>query len=579
MKTRLFKPLLVITALCSSLLLPLLTPASAQADFEQFNQPKVSITFDDGYTSTYEKALPILAEHQLNATAFITTGQVGEPGYMNWDQIRELQNTYNWEIGSHTVSHPELPTLSTDDIAFELKQSKADLLAQGLQVSSFASPYGAYDERVVAEAMRNYNLHRGFWDREQLNNYPYQKSVIHVQSLEEGVAVNQVKNWIDAAIAQNKWLVLVLHEVDTQLDPEYEYTTTTSDLKQIASYIKSKPISNVRMDHTMSLEGQNLLTNSNFAQGISQGWTTNNSAHVVHDTKNNGRFPDVQSTIKFTGSSAAAHLFSPNITANNSQYVVSANINAQGLTRGEIGIYIDEYNTQGKWISGQWKQYAPLGLNSELTLLYQPSTNNVAQFSVQTYLTAAASGAAYVDEYAVYAIGSTQPTPSPTPTPVPSPEPTPTPVPANPNLIGNPQFSDVDQGWASNWTRDNSTSVGIATVQQNNKLQLTNTGNTAAHAFSQKIALPQTDAAYIWSQQIQSQHTSGEFGFYIDEYDDNGNWISGQWLGLASYGSTGEISHIYKPTSSQVASINIQYYLMPNSDGQVFIDNVSLVLQ
>src|SRR5690606_39006649 len=126
------------------------------------------------------------------------------------------------------------------------------------------------------------------------------------------------------------------------------------------------------------------------------------------------------------------------------------------------------------------------------------------------------------------------------PSPAPTPTPTPTPNPAYPNLIINPQFSEVTSGWASNWTRDNTESVGIISEQGNSKLRFANTTNSAVHTFSQKIVLPSTNASYIWKQQVESQHTSGEFGFYIDEYNAQGEWISGQWLGLTPYGFTGE---------------------------------------
>ncbi|MGB6194692.1 MAG: polysaccharide deacetylase family protein, partial [Terracidiphilus sp.] len=63
-------------------------------------------------------------------------------------------------FGSHTLTHPWLPSLSDHDLQRELCDSKAkleDLL--GVEVSSFAYPYGGVDRRVrSAVAAAGYKL-------------------------------------------------------------------------------------------------------------------------------------------------------------------------------------------------------------------------------------------------------------------------------------------------------------------------------------------------------------------------------------------------------------------------------------
>lgn len=54
------------------------------------------------------------------------------------------------EVGSHTVTHPLLSTLSTDSQRHEIQQSKAQLEEViGHPVSSFAYPYGDYTAKTV----------------------------------------------------------------------------------------------------------------------------------------------------------------------------------------------------------------------------------------------------------------------------------------------------------------------------------------------------------------------------------------------------------------------------------------------
>jgi len=256
----------------------ILTPSILHAQTTDPREAKVSLTFDDGFRSTYTLALPILNARGIKAVEFPTTGFIdagvtgdGFPA-MTWAQVQSLQNQYGWEIGSHTVTHAELPTVSLTQIKNELINSKSVLQSKGLTITSLATPYGAYDNNVLREALKIYNIHRGFWDRDDENTYPYNRDVIMVQSEEAGVTVAQVKAWIDQAISQKKWLVLVFHDTATQLNPNYEYTITTNDLTQIADYIKQKGIKVVSMDHTLVKPGPNLFTNATFDNGIANGW-------------------------------------------------------------------------------------------------------------------------------------------------------------------------------------------------------------------------------------------------------------------------------------------------------------------
>ncbi|MFP3386390.1 polysaccharide deacetylase family protein, partial [Tritonibacter sp. SIMBA_163] len=73
----------------------------------------VAITIDDAYLSVYETAWPLLRKHDLPFALFVATDPVdrGIPGYMDWDQIRELE-AGGVEIGSQAVTHPHMPGLS-----------------------------------------------------------------------------------------------------------------------------------------------------------------------------------------------------------------------------------------------------------------------------------------------------------------------------------------------------------------------------------------------------------------------------------------------------------------------------------
>jgi peptidoglycan/xylan/chitin deacetylase (PgdA/CDA1 family) len=54
-----------------------------------------------------------------------------------------------WEIGSHTVSHPDLTKVSDTQLRAELEDSKAQIAERfGVDATVFCYPAGRYDQRV-----------------------------------------------------------------------------------------------------------------------------------------------------------------------------------------------------------------------------------------------------------------------------------------------------------------------------------------------------------------------------------------------------------------------------------------------
>lgn len=121
-------------------------------------QPMLLITFDDGFADNTEEAAVALAEHGFPATLYVTTGTIGRSSdwlgdsgkrpMVSWSQLRGLVDA-GWEVGSHSVSHPELDVIPLRDARQEIEQSRA-VLEDGLgqTVASFAYPHGYYRKAV-----------------------------------------------------------------------------------------------------------------------------------------------------------------------------------------------------------------------------------------------------------------------------------------------------------------------------------------------------------------------------------------------------------------------------------------------
>ena len=111
----------------------------------------VLITFDDGYRDVLFNAEPVLRRLGMPATAFVITDRVSgaDPSFLTWQELRDLE-TDGFTIGSHTVHHLPLPSLSPTQVLAELTQSRATLERHLREpVDWFAYPDGAENASVV----------------------------------------------------------------------------------------------------------------------------------------------------------------------------------------------------------------------------------------------------------------------------------------------------------------------------------------------------------------------------------------------------------------------------------------------
>jgi peptidoglycan/xylan/chitin deacetylase (PgdA/CDA1 family) len=119
-------------------------PASAET--------AVSLTFDDGWADQLA-GQPTLAEHDMNATYYIITGRVGNPGYFTWNELAPLYADSN-EIGGHTTNHVDMTTETPEEARAAVCDARQQLLAQGYPQVSFAYPRGNFDataQQIVKE--------------------------------------------------------------------------------------------------------------------------------------------------------------------------------------------------------------------------------------------------------------------------------------------------------------------------------------------------------------------------------------------------------------------------------------------
>ena len=143
-------------------------------DFElNFDKPKsnkkILITIDDGFSSFYKNAWPYLKENRIPFILFISTQPIGKYGYMNWDQIREIEKEDFVYIGNHSHSHDYLVNYGFDKFKKDIDQSiKLFNEELGYNPVFFSYPFGEYSleqKNYIKEKFKYaFGQHSGFID-------------------------------------------------------------------------------------------------------------------------------------------------------------------------------------------------------------------------------------------------------------------------------------------------------------------------------------------------------------------------------------------------------------------------------
>jgi peptidoglycan/xylan/chitin deacetylase (PgdA/CDA1 family) len=129
----------------------------------QAGQHHVAVTFDDGFMSVVENAIPELEKRKIPMAFFIPPGLLGTsprwPGYGPEGSADEIIATAEClrqlppdliTFGSHTMTHEWLPPLSDEEAKFQISASRTELkklLNRDIKLFSF--PYGALNWRLV----------------------------------------------------------------------------------------------------------------------------------------------------------------------------------------------------------------------------------------------------------------------------------------------------------------------------------------------------------------------------------------------------------------------------------------------
>ncbi len=213
----------------------------------------ISLTFDDSDADQYAQALPILQQYGMHATFYVITGYIGvNPGYLTLPQLQALSSAGN-EIAGHTVLHPDLTQVHTDEAKREICQSRDTLLNWGFPVTDFAYPYGSSNSTVEGIAQQcGYNSARSDFSLQSPAGChgcgladtippadPY--AIPAPQSVQDTWSLADIESLVTQAEGAGGWMPIIFHHVcDNACDP---YSVTSATFSAFLAWLQTQPVS------------------------------------------------------------------------------------------------------------------------------------------------------------------------------------------------------------------------------------------------------------------------------------------------------------------------------------------------
>jgi len=107
------------------------------------------MNFDDGIQNQYDNVICKLNEHKVPATYYIAIDNIGKNNYyMSMDLLYKLKEIGH-DIEAHTLNHARLSDLTYEEQEEQIIGSKNKLKELGFNITTFAYPYGAYNDDTI----------------------------------------------------------------------------------------------------------------------------------------------------------------------------------------------------------------------------------------------------------------------------------------------------------------------------------------------------------------------------------------------------------------------------------------------
>ncbi|PGM47397.1 polysaccharide deacetylase family protein [Bacillus thuringiensis] len=222
--------------------------------------PIITFTSDDGRIEDYTKIKPLFQAKGVPLTMGLIPGlSYDNPNRTSVAQLKELLGI-GWELASHTYNHPNLATLTDQQIDDELRMSKEALETTfEIPIDHIIYPYGGHDSRVRKIARKYY--------RSGTSTDPGYNGMVHRMYSLQRVAfgsyfdvatpgypatntLEYYKQRVDDAISNNGWLIFMMHP----WSPDHD-AIQQQHLSDLVDYIQSKNIPTMTIKNSLDRVG------------------------------------------------------------------------------------------------------------------------------------------------------------------------------------------------------------------------------------------------------------------------------------------------------------------------------------
>jgi len=161
----------------------------------------VVLRFDDGQTCGVE----IGSEYDLVGSIFVIGRQLENSSAV--EEFRDVEQK-GWSIQSHTMTHPDLTTLSDMELHYELGISKLKLMELGFNPTVFAYPHSRFNDRVIEHISQYYEFATA---GKYLGNRNQSRYLIPTHTVRNTSSVEDVMEGVYDAINRKTCVTIMFH--------------------------------------------------------------------------------------------------------------------------------------------------------------------------------------------------------------------------------------------------------------------------------------------------------------------------------------------------------------------------------
>lgn len=209
---------------------------------DELTRPKVILSFDDDYSTTYDHAYPYMKRYGLKGSVYTISTTVGSPGYTSVSQLNEMYN-YGWDICNHTATHPDMSKLTQRQAEAEIQQCADFIKAHGWTRNQgymhLAYPHGRFSLPVLnADTALGLATARGTLPQRQANALDA-RYLLYTLPIDPTYSRAQVMAEVDKVISSGGVLQLNFHRLTTSR-PTATIDWLQADFDAVVDYLAAK---------------------------------------------------------------------------------------------------------------------------------------------------------------------------------------------------------------------------------------------------------------------------------------------------------------------------------------------------